>query len=95
MYLNDLEQELSTKGCQGIDIRTFKISLLLYADDIILFADSAEELQNKLNALKDYCYRWKLTVNTDKTKIIIFRKGGILPRNLNFYYGDQSINIVK
>ena len=69
--------------------------LLLYADDIILFANSAEELQNKLNALKDYCYRWKLTVNTDKTKIIVFRKGGILPRNLIFYYGDQIINIVS
>ena len=95
MYLNDLELELSTNGCHGIDIGTFKIFLLLYADDIILFADSPEELQNKLDALKDYCFRWKLTVNTDKTKIIVFRKGGILPRNLSFHFGDSTISIVN
>ena len=33
----------------------FKFFLLLYADDIVLFADCKDELQSNLNALYDYC----------------------------------------
>ena len=39
------------------------------------FADSADELQSLLEILQNYCQRWRLTVNTSKTKIVIFRKG--------------------
>ena len=39
--------------------------------------------------------RWKLTVNTDKTKIMVFRKGGRLPKNLNFNYRNVSIEMVN
>ena len=38
MYLNDLEEEFINKGSEGIDIDMLKLFLLLYADDIILFA---------------------------------------------------------
>ena len=71
------------------------LCLLLYADDIILLANSAENLQNSLNVLADYCTRWKLTVNTAKTKIMVFRKGGRLPNNLRFQYKDSCIEIVS
>ena len=38
-------------------------------------SDSAEDLQNALYAYDDYCRRWKMHVNYDKTKILIFSKG--------------------
>ena len=34
-------------------------------------------------------------MNAAKTKIMVFRKGGVLPRNLEFYYGGNQIEIVK
>ena len=34
-------------------------------------------------------------MNIDKTKIMVFRKGGTLPRNLKFYYQNQELEIVK
>ena len=34
-------------------------------------------------------------VNIQKTKVIVFRKGGILPRNLRFMYDGQNIEIVN
>ena len=77
MYLNDLEAELATKDLVNI-------YLLLYADDIILFGKTPDELQRALTILEEYCNRWKLTVNTSKTKIMIFRKGGRMPNHLNF-----------
>ena len=35
--------------------------MLLYADDIVLFADSADELQHGLNLLLEYC-NWSLSL---------------------------------
>ena len=60
--------KLHLKGSEGIDLGMLKIFLLLYADDIIIFASSAVELQNNLNILSEYCERYKLVVNTTKTK---------------------------
>ena len=95
MYVNDLEQELDDKGVNGIDIGIVKLLLLLYADDIVLFAKTAEELQKSLDILEEYCDRWKLTVNKSKTKTVIFRKGGRLPANLQFNYKGSKIDIVN
>lgn len=95
MYVNDLEAELAVKGISGIDIGIINLYILLYADDIILFGKTPEDLQSSLSALEEYCKRWKLTVNTDKTKIMIFRKGGRLPNNLAFIYNNVNIEIVN
>ena len=89
IYLNDLEEEITSNGANGVDIGMMKLFLLLYADDIVLFANTPDELQHLLDILKDYCARNRLTVNTSKTKVVIFRKGGRIPTDLTFkYYGD-------
>ena len=77
-------------------MNTFKLFLLLYADDIVIFANTSEELQVSLNLLAEYCERWKLTINTSKTnlKVMVFRKGGILQRNLVFNYNGTPLEIV-
>ena len=77
MLINDLENELIVKGVEGLDLHFIKIFLLMYADDIVLFSETEDGLQSGLNVLHDYCQKWKLTVNTQKTKIVIFRKGGL------------------
>ena len=42
-----------------------------------------------------YCKKWNLTVNVDKTKIVVFRKGGILAQNERWTYDNQEIEIVS
>ena len=39
-----------------------------------MMAESPEELQMLLDAFDDFCTIWKLKVNVDKTKIMIFFK---------------------
>ena len=95
LFLNDLEEVFATEGYWGLDLDTFKLFMLLYADDIVIFSKNAEELQVGLDVLVNYCNRWKLKVNVDKTKIMVFRKGGVLPRNLKFYYNGQQLEIVN
>ena len=45
MYLNDIEREYILKGVERIGIGMLKLFLLLYADDIILFANDKESFQ--------------------------------------------------
>ena len=51
------------------------IVLLLYADDTVIFAETAHDLQKALNAMQRYCDMWNLKINASKTKIVIFSKG--------------------
>ena len=34
-------------------------------------------------------------IRAHMSKVMIFRKGGILPRNLKFYYNDEELEIVN
>ena len=52
-----------------------KVFVLLYADDTVIIAESAEDLQNALTTYASYCETWKLLVNSSKTKIVIFSRG--------------------
>ena len=95
LFLNDIEEQFINSGIEGLDINMLKIFMLLYADDIVIFSDTAEDLQRSLDLLLEYCNRWKLKINVSKTKIKVFRKGSILPRNLFFYYDGTQVEIVK
>ena len=80
IYLNDLESYLLHENLAVVTINIndndimiyMKLFTLLYADDTALMADSAKEMQNCLNAFATYCQEWKLNINTEKTKILIF-----------------------
>ena len=39
---------------------------------MVLIAESPQNLQKKLNTLHVYCIEWKLEVNVQKTKIVVF-----------------------
>ena len=95
MFLNDIEDTYIKSGIGGIDVDMFKVFLILYADDIVLFADTKIELQNSLDLLYNYCNRWKLIVNHVKTKVMVFRKGGRLSGDLGFTYGGRNIEITN
>jgi len=45
---------------------------LLYANDLLLMSNNAQGLQASLNKLHKYCQQWGLSVNTTKTKILVF-----------------------
>ena len=66
---------------------------MLYADDTIILAESDKELQNALIGLDDYCKRWKLTVNENKTKVVIFSRGKVRKFPV-FTVGTSKLEIV-
>ena len=76
LFLNDIEMHLQENINMGITIDQVSIYLLLFADDTVLLSEAAQGLQQMLDNLHRYCNKWSLTVNVDKTKILVFRKGG-------------------
>ena len=58
---------------KGIEIDSeLNLSILAYADDIVLLANSAENLQDMLTVIDKWCHKWRVTVNTTKTKVMHF-----------------------
>jgi hypothetical protein len=98
LFLNDLQSFLYSKGSVGIELVDpldltlwLKLLVLLYADDTIILSNSPQDFQNSLNTFNNYCNDWHLTVNPNKTKIMVF--GARQLRNYNFKLGDHTIEI--
>ena len=89
MYANDIPCNLKSK-------------VALYADDTILYSSVKNDqqalvkLQEDLNSLESWCLRNKLTINTDKTKYMIFgtsnARSKITDSTLNF--GGKPLELV-
>ena len=47
----------------GIDVNGEKICALLYADDLLIIGQSAEQLQDLLDSMCGWCRKWKLLIN--------------------------------
>ena len=78
----------------GIILNQITIYLLLFADDAVLISDSKEGLQSSLNQFQAYCKKWKLTVNTGKTKVMICKKGGQVPDE-HFILSGKALELVS
>ena len=95
LFLNDIENAFHHPNNIAVTIDQLSIYLLLFADDAVMFAESKEELQDNLYCLKSYCDKWSLTVNVEKTKVIIFRKKGVLKEDYTWTYQAENIEMVE
>ena len=63
LCISDLESSLLNNGVLGVKLFNLCLPLLLFADDVLLFGNSPEDLQHFHNILSSYCATWNLTVN--------------------------------
>ena len=71
-----------------------KINALMYADDLVVLAKNETDLQTSLDNLSKYCNKWKLSINTKKTKCMVFNRGNRLCKT-NIYIDKGLIENVK
>ncbi len=94
LYINDLCTEINKLQC-GVKIGDQHVSILFYADDIVLLSNSATKLQDMLNCLSEWCKKWRMQINETKTKVIHFRKKSTRRSNYNFTCGDKVIALTS
>ena len=80
--------------CDHQTLKDLICVILLFADDTLLLAESHSELQILLNKLYIYCKKWNLTVNTGKTKVMLFKLTNRY-EHFNIFYNDEPLEIVK
>ena len=94
LFIEDLE--LSLQRDVGCDLSLFDLCLIvmLFADDMVVLGKTPHDLQSSLNYLHEYCKKWGLEVNTDKTKIVVFRNRGNLKQGENWFYDKMLLETV-
>lgn len=98
LFIADLEDFLRAKGVRGVWLdHLTEVIILAYADDLTILAETKIEMNKILKALYEYCQLNKLEINLEKTKIVIFRKGGHAQNKkiTPFMYGNSVVEIVK
>ena len=69
LFVSDLMDRMRDKT-GGVPLNRLSVHGLMFADDVVLVAETQEKLQAMLDELSMYCSDWKLEVNTEKTKIV-------------------------
>jgi hypothetical protein len=73
-FVDGLSKELADLGV-GIKKGDRFLHSLLYADDLVLLAESAENLQTAIDKVDEYCEKWHLRVNLKKSKVMVIGGG--------------------
>lgn len=93
-FINDIVNCLNQPNTDPVVIGNSSVNILLFADDIVLLSESQSGLQTCLDNLHSYCKSWKLEVNTDKSKVIVFNSNGKTFKN-TFLYNNVGIETVS
>ena len=103
IFINDLANEVKNSGV-GVHLNidsseniheTTLLNILLYADDIVLFASSEVDLQYLLNIVETWCEKWRLEVNLTKTNILHFRNKRKPQLKFMFIFNRNTVSYCK
>ena len=71
-----------------------QVLMLLLADDIAVFAESADAIDHFLQMMNEVCTRWGFTISINKTHIMVVT-GGDRPANPSVRITGQEIAVVE
>ena len=96
LYINWLGDMIKENN-EGIQLQpdNYILSILMYADDVVLFSDTIGGLQKQINTLQLFCEQSGMKVNLDKTKVLVFKNGGYLSKYERWYYEGKRIQCVS
>jgi len=76
MYINSLVLKLKEAEV-GAKCRKQLISVLLYANDAVIWAEDEKLMRWGLEVLMDWCDEWAVEVNVEKSGILHMRRKGM------------------
>ena len=94
LYINDLAIELKNLK-KGVPINENEdVTILMYADDIVILAENETDLQTQLDRITNWCKQWQLMINNDKSKVMHFRRKNKDITDREFFLQDNKIECV-
>jgi hypothetical protein len=75
IFINNIVEAVKAVGCgmrRKEGDRELDVSCLLYADDIVLIAESEVELQYMLDAVFEYSRLWRFEFNAKKSEVVVY-----------------------
>lgn len=69
--------------------------MYIYADDMVMLSENAQELQRSFNKLATWATKNGLEINEKKTAHMVFRNGGRIKTTDFITYGERTLTTVK
>ena len=85
LFLNDIVEVVNRLG-KGVKCGNKRVSILLFADDIALMAETREDLELMLKTVFEYSLLYRFKFNYDKCAVMVFKKSKSTPDPI--VYGD-------
>jgi hypothetical protein len=98
LFINPLADALRASGLGATidEAGVRRLACLLYADDIVLLANSEEELQQLMARVDVFARRWQFSVNPSKCACVRFNvRGGALPTSAGLALGEKTVPWVE
>jgi hypothetical protein len=94
VFINDVVDEIKTLNF-GVPLLNSKIDMLMYADDIVMMAESEQNLQKMLDGVHAWARKWRISLNESKTQVVHFRPKSHDKSIFSFMYGNLKIDTVS
>ena len=88
VYINELKKLLD-KSLLGVKLNDTLINGLFFADDVVLITPDENQLKGMLNIVNKFCRLWKMSVNENKSNILIINKR--VSKNREWFVGNSLI----
>lgn len=94
IFINDIGEDMNIDDVPIL--YDTKVSHLLYADDLVLFSTTEAGLQCNMDKVHEFCKKWGLVINTNKSKVMSFSKSGRMFKDrARFVIGEEALDYVN
>ena len=94
LFINSIVARLKEAEA-GVKCGSKLISMLLYADDAVIFAEDEKLMRLGLDVLMGWCREWSVEVNGEKCGVMHMRGKGVKRTEDNFYVDEEDFATVE
>ena len=93
LFINSVVTKLNEAEVE-VKCGTKLISMLLYADDAVIFAEDEKSMRLGLDVLMGWCREWSIEVNGEKCGVMHMRRKGVKRTEEKFYVSEEETAMV-
>ncbi len=92
IFINDIVREIKDLNLD-VKIGNKKVSILLYADDIVLLSDTKNGLHAILNVVHKWGQRFMIKFNEKTSNIVHYRKPNTVRTIKQYFLGECALSV--